>query len=194
MNLKDSINKRFIKAVERVISDNVAKNKREIADVLEISPSKFSEILKERMNAGLDIIQKFCSHYNVNYYYIFEEKGDFYVNLNVNLNVNLRRKNSTSESDINLRSNKNPNLKQKQYPGPESNMPTVIDESGQKYHAECIICKEKDRTIKALEGEIQSLKEQVKDLRLDKEDCKEMLKAATQNKSEDNVSRKRNSA
>ena len=194
MNIKDSINKRFIKAVEKVINDNVAKNKREIADVLEISPSKFSEILKERMNAGLDNIQKFCSHYGVNYYYIFEEKGDFYVNLNVNLNVNLKRKNNTLESGANLRSNQNPNLKQKQYPGPENNPPFVIDESRQKYQTECVICKEKERIISTLESKIENLQQQVQDLRTDKEDCKEMLKAANQKNSEDNASSKRNSA
>ncbi|NOQ28280.1 MAG: hypothetical protein GQ564_23195 [Bacteroidales bacterium] len=54
-----------------------------------------------------------------------------------------------------------------------------VNEKSSKYNTVCESCIEKERVIKALTNQIELLTQNVKDLRLDKEDYKEMLKAAT---------------
>lgn len=139
MTTKNAINKRFIKAVGTVIEDGLAKNKKEISLNLGISPSRFSEILNERMNVGLDIIQNFCNQYSVNYYYIFENSSDFYAHLNAHLNAHLQPKNQG------------------------------FSELSQKDNNVCESCQEKERIIIALEGQVKVLTQTAEDLRQDKE-------------------------
>lgn len=59
---------------------------------------------------------------------------------------------------------------------------------------ECLGCKEKERIIEAHKEQIESLTQQITDLRNDKLDCREMLKEALHKNSEYEASRKRNSA
>lgn len=54
-----------------------------------------------------------------------------------------------------------------------------VNEKSSKYIVICETCKEKERVISALSSQIEILTQNVKDLRSDKEDYKEMLKAAT---------------
>ena len=59
---------------------------------------------------------------------------------------------------------------------------------------ECLGCKEKERVIEVLREQVESLTQQITDLRNDKLDCREMLKEAMHKNSEYEASRKRNSA
>ena len=55
---KSLINSRFRKVVNLLLSRNLIKNKRELAEKLGISSTKLSEILAERMNVSAEIIGK----------------------------------------------------------------------------------------------------------------------------------------
>lgn len=73
---KTLINKRFIEAVVYIIKNQRKINKSMIANELGISNSKFSEILKERMNVGVDSIAKICHCYGINPNWILFGKGE----------------------------------------------------------------------------------------------------------------------
>lgn len=73
---KTLINKRFIEAVIYIIKNQRKINKSMIASELGISNSKFSEILKERMNAGVDSIAKLCHSYGINPNWILFGNGE----------------------------------------------------------------------------------------------------------------------
>jgi antitoxin component HigA of HigAB toxin-antitoxin module len=76
METKTSINQRFIKAIDFLIQQKLVKNKTELAQNLKISKSKFSEILNERMNVGIDIIALFCLIYKINSDWLITGVGD----------------------------------------------------------------------------------------------------------------------
>lgn len=76
--MKDTVNQRFINLVNYVISGNIAKSKTEIAEKLNFSTGKLSEILNGRNNVGLDMIVGFCEAYNINYEYILTGRGEIY--------------------------------------------------------------------------------------------------------------------
>lgn len=75
METKNTINQRFIQAVNYLILVKSVKNKTEIADNLNLSKSKFSEILNERMNVGIDTIALFCLLYEIRVEWIISGKG-----------------------------------------------------------------------------------------------------------------------
>jgi len=62
---KTEINKRFIKAIDSLLQDS-GLNKTKIAQSLGIKPARFSEILNNRMNAGVDLIADLCDLYSFN--------------------------------------------------------------------------------------------------------------------------------
>lgn len=62
---KIDINKRFVFAVNALISEGIVPTKGTISDVLGVKPSKFSEILNERMNVGVDMLADLCHVYNI---------------------------------------------------------------------------------------------------------------------------------
>ncbi len=60
---KSLINSRFREVVNLLLSRNLIKNKRELAEKLSISSTKLSEILAERMNVSAEIIGKMFALY-----------------------------------------------------------------------------------------------------------------------------------
>ena len=60
---KESINIRFVEAVNYLLSNNMALNKTAICDTLRIKASKFSEILNYRMNVGTDLVAMLSEFY-----------------------------------------------------------------------------------------------------------------------------------
>ena len=60
---KSLINSRFREVVNLLLSRNLIKSKRELAEKLGISSTKLSEILAERMNVSAEIIGKMFSLY-----------------------------------------------------------------------------------------------------------------------------------
>ena len=75
---KKDINERFLIVVNKLLLDEKL-NKAKIADKLNISRSKFSEILNKRMNAGIDSIALLCEHYNISSQWILLGTGDMFL-------------------------------------------------------------------------------------------------------------------
>ena len=71
---KALINKRVLAALNYIIErHNVTKTA--LAEVLDTKPAKFSEILNERMNAGVDIMATICVTYNISAEWLLTGKG-----------------------------------------------------------------------------------------------------------------------
>lgn len=74
--MKKLVNQRFIDAINSIISENPKIHKHEIADKLQISPSTFSEILKERMNVSIDVISLLSQNYNFSLDWLINGTGE----------------------------------------------------------------------------------------------------------------------
>lgn len=73
---KEIINKRTIQAIEYLLENRPGLTKSAMAESFGISPSKFTEILKGRMNAGTEIMSKLSDLYNVSAEWILTGKGE----------------------------------------------------------------------------------------------------------------------
>jgi len=73
---KISVNQRVIEAINYTINNNIAASKTEIATLLGVKANKLSEILGQRMSAGLDIIQNLCTKFNISSEWILLGKGE----------------------------------------------------------------------------------------------------------------------
>lgn len=73
--MKEAINQRFIETVLYLIEQDKSLNKTKIASAIQIQPSKFSEILKKRMNIGVDSIVLFCEKFNISVEWLLTGKG-----------------------------------------------------------------------------------------------------------------------
>ena len=71
---KADINKRFIAAIESLLQDR-GLTKIKVAQSLGIKPAKFSEILNNRMNAGVDLIADLCEQYSYSASWILNGEG-----------------------------------------------------------------------------------------------------------------------
>lgn len=99
MDYKDSVNKRFIDVCNLLISDKVVENKAKLAASLEIKSNKYSEIMSQRMRAGVNEIQKLCNTYNVSFEYIFNGTGEiFFKNYLTQFAHPIRTPNSHTQS------------------------------------------------------------------------------------------------
>lgn len=68
--------KRFLLVINYLISENIVKNKSELANIFDISPSKFSEILKKRMMPGFELYEILISKFNINSEWLLTGKGE----------------------------------------------------------------------------------------------------------------------
>jgi transcriptional regulator with XRE-family HTH domain len=83
---KDAINQRFKTAINFLIKEKIAKNKQEISNNLNISASRFSEILNLRMNVQIDLLAILSEKYNVSVDYIINGNNGILKNPNNNKN------------------------------------------------------------------------------------------------------------
>ena len=72
---KESINIRFVEAVNYLLSNNMALNKTAICDTLRIKASKFSEILNYRMNVGTDLVAMLSEFYAIDANWLLTGRG-----------------------------------------------------------------------------------------------------------------------
>lgn len=72
---KSLINSRFLEAINFILSQKIAKNKAEISKNIGISTSKFSEILNNRMNAGIELLAKISEIYNISSEWLLTGNG-----------------------------------------------------------------------------------------------------------------------
>lgn len=73
---KGNINNRTIQAIEHLLRSIPGLTKSAMAESFGISPSKFTEILKGRMNAGTEIMSGLSSNYNVSAHWILTGEGE----------------------------------------------------------------------------------------------------------------------
>jgi len=75
---KLSVNERFINLINYIINGNLAKNKAEVADKLNIKANALSEILSKRNSATVENIIGLCENYHINYEYVLTGRGEIY--------------------------------------------------------------------------------------------------------------------
>ena len=75
-NKTHDVTQRFVKAVETLINTDVVKNKSAMAKELDISPSKFTEIMKGRMRPGLELFKIISEKYNINPEWLLTGRGE----------------------------------------------------------------------------------------------------------------------
>lgn len=73
--MSTKITERFSEAVDHLISTKVAKNKKVIAESMDLKPNYFSELLKGRIEMKADLIQRFCNSWPVDVNYILGLKS-----------------------------------------------------------------------------------------------------------------------
>ena len=73
--MKKLINQRFIEAINFIISENPQTQKSEIAKNLEIGKSTLSEILKQRMNVGIDALALLSNKYSISLDWLINGAG-----------------------------------------------------------------------------------------------------------------------
>lgn len=99
---KTAINQRFIDVINFLISDK-KENKGSIANILNIKPSKFSEILNGRMNAGIEEIIIISENFNINLEFILKGSGEMLREIatksekNIDVDMFLNLKNAFKE-------------------------------------------------------------------------------------------------
>ena len=77
---KEQINSRVIAAVEAVLDKHNELTKTAIAKMLGIKPSTFTEILKGRMNASLDLMALLATNFGVSATWLLVGTGEMFAN------------------------------------------------------------------------------------------------------------------
>ena len=77
---KEQINSRVINAVETVLDKHNELTKTAIAKMLGIKPSTFTEILKGRMNASLDLMALLATNFGVSATWLLVGTGEMFTN------------------------------------------------------------------------------------------------------------------
>ncbi|KZE77521.1 hypothetical protein AV926_14205 [Myroides marinus] len=72
MTVKQSINSRFIEAVEHLVKTKRVKSKSQLTRELQINPNTLSEVKSGRSSAQIEVIMKLCDLYNIPLLYILK--------------------------------------------------------------------------------------------------------------------------
>ena len=74
--MKEAVNQRFISAINYLLDSNTESNKYTIAQKLGLKTSMFSEILKKRVNVGIEHIIRLKKNWNISYDWILDGSGE----------------------------------------------------------------------------------------------------------------------
>lgn len=74
--MKETINQRFIDVINYLLDSKIESNKYSIAQKLGLKTSMFSEILKKRVNVGIDHIIRLNENWNISYDWILDGSGE----------------------------------------------------------------------------------------------------------------------
>lgn len=148
---KEEINKRFITAANAILMNRLISSKAGLAESLQVKPAKFSEILNRRMKAGVDMIAIMCDFYKVSPDWLLMGRGN-----NVFRNCSMP-KYWIDDEDLNT----------KYYEDKE--ISNTSDKTiAQTDNPLMPIIKEQANTIKEQAEEIGRLKEQIRQLTIEK--------------------------
>lgn len=73
---KESVNTRVLQAIRWLLERDSNLSKKALADSLNVSPSKFSEILNNRMYAGTDLMAELCEKFDISSYWLLTGHGN----------------------------------------------------------------------------------------------------------------------
>ena len=74
--MKEAVNQRFISAINYLLDSNTESNKYTIAQKLGLKTSMFSEILKKRVNVGIEHIIRLKKNWDISYDWILDGSGE----------------------------------------------------------------------------------------------------------------------
>ncbi len=77
---KDIVNQRFINCINFLIESKKVPSKSFLAKTFNISNPKFSEILNNRMNVGVDILMILVSEFNISSEWLLTGQGEMLKN------------------------------------------------------------------------------------------------------------------
>lgn len=146
--MENTVNEQFKIVISTLIEQKKAKSKKEIADNLGMSPSYFSELLKDRINLSADHIQKICNNYNIDPRFIFG-KSPFIFDNTPHYKIDEQYVSMVLEDYTPYA--KTPNVS----PKPSKNVSPTVSPT----HENCRICDEKERIISSMEITIEALQE-----------------------------------
>lgn len=72
---KESINGRFIEAVNYLLDNHLISNKAAFAEKMKISSTKLSEILNYRMKAGTELLARMCQEFKISSIWLLTGEG-----------------------------------------------------------------------------------------------------------------------
>lgn len=150
---KDEINHRFILATTAILAKQLIPNKTALAESLNIKPAKFSEILNGRMKAGTDMLATMCDLYDVSPDWLLMSRGD-----NIFRASSIKPKIWIDDEDL---KSDLPDTQKK-----TEEKPLVQDPS---FTPLLELIKDKDTTIREQAEEIGRLKEQIRQMTIEKE-------------------------
>jgi transcriptional regulator with XRE-family HTH domain len=157
---KSLINKRFLEAINLLVSNKIAKNKAEISHNLGISASKFSEILNERMLAGVDLLAKISEIYNISPDWLLSGKGEMLKKQGNNA------QNQSIIGDNNVQAGNNSKVDARHY---YSDSPDVlraqIEEKDRLLNEKDERLREKDERLREKDEYISELRETIRELK-----------------------------
>lgn len=149
---KDEINHRFILATTAILAKQLIPNKTALAESLNIKPAKFSEILNGRMKAGTDMLATMCDLYNVSPDWLLMSRGD-----NIFRASSIKPKIWIDDEDL---KSKLPDTQEE-----TEEKPLVQDKT---FTPLLELIKDKDTTIREQAEEIGRLKEQIRQMTIEK--------------------------
>ena len=156
---KDEINNRFLIAVRELLINKIVSNKATLADAFGIKPAKLSEILNERMKAGVDMLAVLCNYYYISPDWLLMSRGDNIFRKSEKLPpVVVYDGDNEIPSYLNVKDSKSINST----PANNANSDLLTTPLMQ-------LIKDKDITIKEQAEEIGRLKEQIRQLTIEKE-------------------------
>ena len=77
---KNTINARFIKAINALLDKHNTLSKGDLASVLSIKPAKFSEILNGRMNVGSELLADLSKKFDISSEWLLNGDGEVFKN------------------------------------------------------------------------------------------------------------------
>ena len=88
--MKEAVNQRFISAIDYLLDSNTESNKYTIAQKLGLKTSMFSEILKKRVNVGIEHIIRLKENWNISYDWILDGSGEMIKSENTIKNLDFK--------------------------------------------------------------------------------------------------------
>ena len=105
--MRDLINDRFVEAFRHLCEVGDIKTNKEFAELMSVTSSRISEILKKRMRAGIEMHQFLFENYGVRYDYIFKGELPILDREEVISSMSLDKKTKENNYDIISKENAN---------------------------------------------------------------------------------------